>query len=73
MSDLNQSFDLRTIRFYCLGTGEVGCVGCSKKKNWDLINELSDEERRVIQSEAKRVDDMDCILLRRPWYEENNE
>lgn len=55
------------IRQFCLGNGEVGCDGCGQEKNWVALNKLPDEKRLAIQANAQRIDDVACIMLKRPW------
>ena len=56
------------ITHYCLGTGELKCIGCQQEKNWQAMNELPDSWRKTAQEQAQRIDDADCILMGRPWY-----
>ena len=57
--------------YYCLGNGERGCNGCETEKNWQSINELPNEYRIRIQNDHNfiRVDDTECILQGRPYYQ----
>lgn len=60
--------DVEGVRSFCLGNGELRCDGCGQEKNWVALNKLPDEKRLAIQSNAKRIDDMACIILQRPWH-----
>lgn len=57
------------ITHFCLGTGESGCKGCQKEKNWQLLNQLPDALRLAMQKQAQRIIDDECILNGRLWYE----
>ncbi len=56
------------ITHYCLGNGELKCNGCQQEKNWQTLNQLPDILRKSLQGHATRIDDINCILLGRPWY-----
>jgi len=56
------------ITLFCLGNGELGCDGCQREKDWKTLNQLPDPLRLAIQGQAKRIDDMVCILAGRPLY-----
>lgn len=58
------------ITHYCLGNGALKCDGCKTEKNWQTLNQMPDELRKVMQAQAQRVDDTACILSGRPWYGE---
>lgn len=54
---------------YCLGNGAIKCDGCKKEKNWQLLNQMPDELRKALQDKAFRINDTECILSGRKWYE----
>lgn len=56
------------ITHYCLGTGELKCIGCGQERNWQTLNQLPDTLRKALQAQAQRIDDAECILSSRPWY-----
>ena len=56
------------ITLFCLGNGDRGCDGCQREKDWQTLNQLPDPLRLAIQGQAKRIDDMVCILAGRPLY-----
>lgn len=61
--------DGETIKYFCLGNGSIGCDGCQKEKNWQMINQFDDALRLAIQKTATRIKDDECILSGRKWFE----
>jgi hypothetical protein len=61
---MGKAFDL-----FCLGNGSEKCNGCQKEKNWQMLNQMPETLRLAIQKQAKRINDDECILRGRPWYE----
>lgn len=56
------------ITHYCLGNGSIGCDGCGREKNWQMLNQMPNALRLALQRKAMRVDDTTCILSGRPWF-----
>lgn len=61
--------DIKGIAHFCLGNGERGCDGCKREKDWQILNQLPDALRKAMQATAERIDDTECILRGRPWYD----
>lgn len=57
---------------YCLGNGALGCNGCEKQTVWAALNDLPDPWRKKRQKEMTRIDDAECILSGRPYYEKHD-
>jgi len=60
---------IEKMEWFCLGTGEVKCDGCQKEKNWQMLNQMDDALRKSIQQQAIRVNEEECIIRGRPFYE----
>ena len=56
------------ITYFCLGNGALKCDGCRQEKNWQMLNQMPDALRKSLQSQAQRIDDIECILSGRPFY-----
>lgn len=60
---------INMFEMYCLGNGALKCDGRVKEKNWQSLNQTSDELRKLAQEKLTRIDDTVCILKGRPWFE----
>ena len=54
---------------YCLGTGMEKCNTCQHEKNWQTLNEFSDDLRLPMQENMVSVNTNTCQITSGRWYE----
>jgi hypothetical protein len=59
------------IEKYCLGYTHVKCETCQNEKNWQILNQLPDSLRKVMQATAIRIDSTKCRLTNMGEYKSN--
>ena len=50
------------MKTYCLGYTHERCSTCQHEKNWQMLNQMPDALRKLMQSQMQRVDDDRCRL-----------
>ena len=50
------------MKAYCLGYTHERCSTCQHEKNWQMLNQMQDALRKLMQSQMQRVDDDLCRL-----------
>ena len=45
------------MKTYCLGYTHERCSTCQHEKNWQMLNQMQDALRKLMQSQMQRVDD----------------
>ena len=50
------------MKAYCLGYTHERCGTCQHEKNWQMLNQMPDALRKLMQSQMQRVDDDRCRL-----------
>ena len=50
------------MKAYCLGYTHERCSTCQHEKNWQMLNQMQDALRKLMQSQMQRVDDDRCRL-----------
>ena len=50
------------MKTYCLGYTHERCDTCQHEKNWQMLNQMQDALRKLMQAQMQRVDDDRCRL-----------
>lgn len=58
------------MKLFCLGYTHSKCGSCQHEKNWQMLNQLPDPLRKLMQAEMVRVDDEKCRLTSMGEYEQ---